>query len=165
MGRATKKRQGRKAWLVLWESWHGEGEYLEKLNLPAFVCVLPPNLGNPSVVLILKTLWAMWAKSLEDKIACGSNPCFPKDWIQDHGWRGPIMLGYDPFLTAQRVENLRVLKNASGEEDLHFVFPEERGLTGKIIPARSLVLRHGQRSLEVVEEERQSRKGESPKPD
>jgi hypothetical protein len=149
MTNVNQNPKGRKAWLVLWESWHGEGEYLEKLNLPAFVCVLPPSLGNGSVLMILKALWAMWwGPTLEEKIASGSNPRFPKEWVQDRGWSGPILLGHDPFLTARKVENLRVSRDESGKEDLHFVFPAQRGVGGKTVPARSMILRHGQRQIQ-----------------
>jgi hypothetical protein len=149
MTNVNQKPKGRKAWLVLWESWHGHGEYLEQFNLPAFVAALPPNLRSRSVLMILKTLWAISRYSdLEDKIASGSSPKFPKEWIQDRSWRsGSITLGYDPFLTARKVENLRVLRNESGKGDLHWVSPAELGVDGNIIPARSMVLKHGERQI------------------
>lgn len=139
-------KKGRKGWLVLWESFHGDGIYLEKLSLPTFVCVLPPNLKSGSVKMILKALWSMWEPTMEGKIASGASPHFPKEWIQEgRGWTGPITFGYDPFLTARLVDMLKVVNNDSGE-DLYFVIHDERDVHGKINPPRSCVLKHGQRS-------------------
>jgi len=146
-----KTKKGRKGWLVTWESFHGRGEYLEQLNLPCFVCVLPPNLKRHSVQMIMRTLWSMWEPSLKEKVVSGASPRFPREWIQNRGWTGPIMFGYDPFLTARRVDNLRVTVSKSGGEDLHFVIHGERDVHDNIIPPRSCVLKHGQRRWEIEE--------------
>jgi hypothetical protein len=144
----NKNQKGRKAWLVLWEGWHGNGEYLEKLNLLPFVCVLPPGLGERTVLLILQTLWTMlWPQTLGEKVAAGSSSRRPKPSIPTPG-RNSIYLGHDPFLTAHYVENLRVERNESGEEDLYFVFPEDLGVSGAKTRACHLVLRHGHRQFE-----------------
>ena len=133
---------------MLWESWHGEGEYLDKLNLPTFVCVLPPNLKSGSVHMILRTLYSMWG-NLQERVAYGASPHYPKQCIQDRGWAGPIIFGCDPYLTARRVDNLRVITNQDGTEDLHFVIHDELDINGKIISPRACVLRHDQRRFEL----------------
>src|SRR5262249_7726140 len=119
-------------------------------NLPTFVCVLPPTLRRGSVQMILRTLSCMFERDLVEKVACGASPRYPKQLIQDRGW-GPIIFGCDPYLTARRVDNLRVVC-AGGKEDLHFVVHDERDINGRIMPPRSLVLRHGRRMVESAEE-------------
>src|ERR1035437_7040236 len=118
----NENQKGRRAWLILWESWHGEGEYLEKMNLPAFVCALPPDLGSGSVLMVLKALWTIWLPTLDEKIAVGSSRRCLRPSIQNPCSGTSIFVGYDPFLTARQVENLRVKRNEVAQEDLYFVF-------------------------------------------
>ena len=148
MTSVRENQEGRKAWLVLWESWRREPNSLEELNLPAFVCVLPPQLGRGSVLMIMKALWTIWLPTLDEKIASGADPRRLKPSVGNRCSGGSIVTGCDPFLTARHVENLRVKRNEAGKEDLYFVFPAERGLSGAVNPPRPVVLRHGRRQFE-----------------
>jgi hypothetical protein len=90
----------------------------------------------------------MWDRTLEEEVASGRKPGCSRDWIQEHQW-AYIRVGFDPFLVARRVDHLRVLKNESGQEDLHFNVQNRVGISGQIIPVGSCVLRHGQKEIEA----------------
>src|SRR5262249_46830742 len=78
----------------------------------------------------------------------------PKEWIRNDG--GQIIVGYDPFLTARKVVELRVLKDADGREDIHFVIPSKLVLADsdvsrlrfKRVQHKAMVLRHGSKFIE-----------------
>lgn len=112
------QEDGMRAWLIRWR-WAGD----DAAVADPIVTVMSARIGAKEVRRYVEQLYIEATASLEEKLLYARYKQPQEPPYRAHQEQGMIHCGHNPWLEATKVDDLRVVMNADGEEKLRWTKP------------------------------------------